>query len=845
MSEINCNLRVSPVAGKPGSESRRHWWQKWYAAAVLASILGGAALLGVDIYFEEDFRASRLLKEQQVLQQLSIVRGQLESYLNSDLYQVKGLIGLPMTASEIDEQLFDRIAAELAGSDHRIMSLQLAPGGVVRYVWPYASNKGAIGHDLFADPKRRLAASKAIETRQLWIAGPVNLIQGGVAIIGRYPIFVKSSNGSGERFWGFASILVDWLAVVERARQVASDMVNIEIAIRGKDGLGAEGDQIYGPPEVFDSTPITMDVVLPGGVWQLAAVPVKGWLSQHGYKTGPRFFLYAVAVLLAGGFYALLRLPVRLRRMVEDATDNLRQSENRLVDAIEAIPDAFAIFDATDRLVLCNDNFRATYHRSRSAIHVGATAGSLIQYGIEQGQYAASGDLASSEQGAQLLSSKLELHAKGESHYEEHLSDGRVLRVIQRRMRDGGLAGIRVDITDLKCKERELIEARVRADAANEAKNTFLATVSHELRTPLNVVIGVLTGLESSTGLAVVEKERVMVANRSGKHLLALVNEILDLSRIESGALELESAAFQLADLMKPVLSYAGFSSEQKNLTFEYVKGEGIPAQCIGDSVRLRQILFNLLSNAVKFTEQGGVRLSVSATARQEGRVALCFCVDDSGPGIAEAAKSHLFKAFAQGDASLSRAHGGAGLGLALSRRLARMMGGDIEATDAPLGGARFLVTVPLALASSEAVAEESPSADPILASYSKRRVLVVDDSPTNQLVVECLLEGTGYELHYVDSGAQAIQTVQEQTFDIILMDISMPEMDGVEATRRIRGLLQENCPAVVAVTAHSMAGDRERYLAQGLDGFITKPIEKQALIEAIETCRASSRVPE
>lgn len=844
MSSVKSNVRVSPVANKVGSASRRHWWQKWYAAAVLASILGGAALAGIQVYFEEDFRANRLLKEQQVLQKLSIVRAQLESFLNSDLYQVKGLIGLPMTASEIDEQLFDHIASELAGSDHRIMSLQLAPKGVVTYVWPYAGNKGAIGHDLLADPNRRLAANKAIESRQLWVAGPVKLIQGGVAIIGRYPIFVRSSDSSGEQFWGFASILVDWLAVVERARQVATDMVDIEIGIRGKDGLGAQGDQIYGQPEVFNSTPITMDVVLPGGVWQLAAVPVQGWLTEDGYKVEQRLFFYAVALLLAAGFYTLLRLPVRLRRMVEEATDNLRQSENRLVDAIEAIPDAFAIFDATDRLVLCNDNFRSTYQRSQPAIRVGATASSLIQYGIEQGQYAASADQACGTQDAQLLSSKLEQHAKGESHYEEHLSDGRVLRVIQRRMRDGGLAGIRVDITDLKCKERELTEARFRADAANEAKNTFLATVSHELRTPLNVVIGVLTVLESSTHLAADEKERVLVANRSGKHLLALVNEILDLSRIESGALELESTAFRLSDLMKPVLSYADFSSEQKDLRFEYVIDEGIPAQCIGDSVRLRQILFNLLSNAVKFTEQGVIRLSVSATAQQDGRVALCFCVDDSGPGITEAAKSHLFKPFALGDASLSRAHGGAGMGLALSRRLARKMGGDIETAEAPLGGARFLVTVPLALASTEAVAEESPDAEPILTSYSKRRVLVVDDSPTNQLVVECLLEGTGYDLHYVDGGAQAIEVAQAQVFDIILMDISMPEMDGVEATRRIRGLLQDKCPAVVAVTAHSMAGDRERYLSQGLDGFITKPIEKQALIEAIETCQAANHGP-
>ncbi|QLC74461.1 response regulator [Pseudomonas sp. LPB0260] len=827
----------NPAANSsPALGPSHRWWQKWVAAALLAALFAGSALVALRTHYQDDFLASHLAQEQVVLQELSIVRAQLESYLNGDLYQVKGLIGLPIANQRVNEKQFARIAAELAGNDQQIMSLQLAPNGIVTHVWPYEQNKGAIGHDLLADPQRRVAANRAIESRQLWVAGPVELIQGGVAIIGRYPIFVDDTESAGERFWGFATVLIDWSSVVARARQAVGATSGIEIAIRGKDGLGAAGEQLYGQPEVFTDSPITMDVVLPGGVWQLAGVPAQGWITFADHKVEQRLLLHVVVILLALGFYALLRLPVRLRRMVEEATFNLRQSENRLVDAIEAIPDAFAIFDASDRLVLCNANFRRVYQRSEAAIEPGATASSLIEYGIAHGQYAAGeGDQALSE----LLRSKLELHGKAESHYEEHLSDGRVLRVIQRRMRDGGLAGIRVDISDLKRKEHELVEAKRQADASNEAKNTFLATVSHELRTPLNVVIGVLTALQSSTRLGEVEQERVKVANRSGKHLLALVNEILDLSRVESGKLELQHSAFDFAGLINPALDFARSGCEQKDLQFLYEEGPGVPRHCRGDSVRVRQVLFNLLSNAIKFTPSGTVRLTVEASAPTDGRTALTFCVDDSGPGVAESMKPLLYKAFAQGDASLVRQHGGAGLGLALSKRLARLMGGDIEAGDSPLGGARFTLSLTLECVSGEsgAMAEQRLSREPV--SHSPRRVLTVDDSPTNQLVIECLLDGTGYELHCADGGAQAIERVQEQAFDLILMDISMPEMDGVEATRRIRELLGEACPVVVAVTAHSMAGDREYYLTRGMDGFITKPIDKQELIRTIEAAGA------
>lgn len=807
-------------------------WKKWPCAFLLSAVFFIANLVAIDTYLKEDFHANSLEQRQKVIAPLSIIRSRIESFLNGDLSQVKGLIGLPMSSSNIDEELFRRVASVLAADSPHIKSLQLAPNGVVTYVWPYEENKAAIGHDLFADPQRILAAQKAIDSRYLWIAGPVKLKQGGVAIIGRYPIFVYDSIKGGEKFWGFASILLNWESVIESAQSYIEQDQYIQFGIRGKDGLGADGEQMFGQPEVFTNSPIIMDVVLPGGLWQLGAVPAKGWLSPEGYKLELKLGLGIVSLLLSISMFALLGLPVSLRKKIAEATRNLVASEDRLVDALESIPDAFAIFDASNNLVHCNDNFKKFYHQCEGVIQEGVSARKLIEYGLANNQYMGVSETASPDELLIQLHEKLKQYNNGENHFEEELSDGRVLRVTQRRMRDGGLAGIRVDITDLKNKERELRKSKLQADAANEAKSNFLATVSHELRTPLNVVIGVLTALEQSPLLPEKEVRKVSVANRSGRHLLSLVNEILDLSQIESGEFSLEVQSFTLNELLKPVLSFAEFNAEQNGLGFNFERINPVLENWDGDVVRIRQILFNLLSNAIKFTNSGSVKLTLAQTS---GSSELVFCVDDTGPGVLENLRSKLFQEFSQSENFMNKEQGGAGLGLAISRKLARLFGGDIEYSESPLGGARFTLTIPLT--QHTPIQIKSPELGIAVderKTKSRKRILVVDDSQTNQMVIECLLEGEGHELHFADSGLGAIDMCKGLTFDIILMDIAMPGMNGVEATKHIKSFLKETCPLIVAVTAHAMIGDKENYLQQGLDGFITKPVDKSELLRVI-----------
>lgn len=810
-------------------------WKKWPCAFLLSVVFFVANLVAIDTYFKEDFHASSLKQRQKVIAPLSIIRSRIESFLNGDLSQVKGLIGLPMSNSDIDEKLFSRVASELAADSPHIKSLQLAPNGVVTYVWPYEENKAAIGHDLFADPQRILAANKAIDSRYLWIAGPVNLKQGGVAIIGRYPIFIYDPKNDGEKFWGFASILLNWESVIQSARFYAEQDQYIQFGIRGKDGLGAEGEQMFGQPEVFINSPIIMDIVLPGGLWQLGAIPTTGWLSPDSYKLELKVGLGIVALLLSISMFALLGLPVSLRKKIEEATQNLVASEDRLVDALESIPDAFAIFDASNNLVHCNNNFKVFYQQCADIIEEGVPVRTLIEHGLTNHQYMGVSKAASSGELLKQLHEKLEQHNNCENHFEEELSDGRVLRVTQRRMRDGGLAGIRVDITDLKNKEKELRASKLQADAANEAKSIFLATVSHELRTPLNVVIGVLTALEQSPLLPEKEVRKVSVANRSGRHLLSLVNEILDLSQIESGEFGLEVQAFTLNELLKPVLSFAEFNAEQNDLEFKFEKLSSVPECWSGDVVRIRQILFNLLSNAIKFTKTGKVQLTLTQASASSGASELIFNVDDTGPGVCNSLRSKLFQEFSQAEKFMIREQGGAGLGLAISRKLARICGGNIEYVDSPLGGARFTLTIPLAQQEPEPIKSSKSNVDvSTIIAKSTKRILVVDDSKTNQMVIECLLEGEGHELYFADGGLEAIEMCKRMAFDIILMDIAMPGINGIQTTMHIRNFLQEACPLIVAVTAHAMIGDRESYLQQGLDGFIAKPVDKCQLLRII-----------
>ena len=384
---------------------------------------------------------------------------------------------------------------------------------------------------------------------------------------------------------------------------------------------------------------------------------------------------------------------------------------------------------------------------------------------------------------------------------------------------------------------RQAAEERERAaDAANRAKSQFLSTMSHELRTPLNGVLGMAQALAGDR-LTRVQQERVKIIRRSSESLLATLNDLLDLSKIEAGALEPEVVEFDLEQLVHGVVAAYQPLAAEKELAFEVEVAEAARGRCLGDSARIKRVLYSLSENAVKFTQTGGVTLRVD---RDAGHVV--FRVADTGIGIAEDDVARLFEGFFQADGTLTRRYGGAGIGLTICGELTTLMGGVIEVSTELGEGSTFTLVLPLepAQALAEPKAAEARPAE--TERPAELRVLAAEDNATNQLVLKTLLAQAGIASTLVVNGREAVAAWEGQTWDIILMDIQMPEMDGIEATRAIRLRELETGRArtpIVAVTANAMTHQVVEYEAAGMDGLVPKPIEIAHLFEVMEQALA------
>jgi signal transduction histidine kinase/ActR/RegA family two-component response regulator len=479
------------------------------------------------------------------------------------------------------------------------------------------------------------------------------------------------------------------------------------------------------------------------------------------------------------------------------------------------------MFDADRKLVISNSRLREVYRLDEGQTRPGTSFDELLQLSIARG-----GKLDHGIEGTEF--------GVG-SDYRFRLGDGRVIAIRREPTPDGGWVSTHEDVTERERATEALSIAKDATEAASRAKSDFLAMMSHEVRTPMAGMMGMID-LLAATNLDDEQRGLASIAHESARNLLAVLNNILDFSKLEAGQLEPESIAFSVRHSINAVVLLMTPKANEQGLRLETSISDEMPAYLSGDPSRLGQILLNLVGNAIKFTETGSVEVVASHRVMADGLIELRVEVIDSGVGMTPEVQASLFSPFTQADSSVSRKYGGTGLGLAICRLLCRTMGGDIGIVSEVGKGSTVWFTLRCrpAEAPPEVVA---PPLAPIvdLGSCSKLSILVAEDNAIIRKLISKLLEKQGLQADFVGNGKDAVAAVGQKFYDLVLMDMQMPEMDGVSAARAIRALSgPERDVPIIALTANALVGQRESCLTAGMNDFLTKPIQPDALYAAI-----------
>lgn len=533
-------------------------------------------------------------------------------------------------------------------------------------------------------------------------------------------------------------------------------------------------------------------------------------------------FLAAAVLVVVGALRSTWQMH-RLLHVTAAARRDAEKSRTQLRQAIESINEGFAFYDADRQLVLCNQRYREFYPDYNKPLGSG-----------------------------QLECHPLSGTSMQPSSIEERLDDGRWLLVSDRVTDDGSFVSVRTDVSELKWREIELTSATIRleqqaeemrrlaevAERASRTKSEFLAAMSHEIRTPMTGVLG-MADLLAAESMNPTQKRYVDTIRTSGRHLLSIINDILDFSRIEAGQLELEQIDFVLGDALEQVRSLLAPQAAERALELRVVQVTSPALVVRGDPTRLRQVLVNLVGNGLKFTTRGRVTLTVRQLATTADAVRLRFEVHDTGIGIPLERQSELFQPFVQADSSTTRFYGGSGLGLVICKSLVVAMDGLIGLESEPGKGSLFWFELQLLLGNAFAATQRA-SFEPTR--IRRLRILVVDDVEVNRELLAEMLGRHGHEVILAADGAAALDIVANERLDVVLMDVQMPVMDGMEATRRIRRLSGAAAATpILALTANVMATERDRYLASGMNLCLTKPIIWRDLFAALADVASGS----
>ncbi|MDD4645580.1 MAG: response regulator [Bacteroidales bacterium] len=512
---------------------------------------------------------------------------------------------------------------------------------------------------------------------------------------------------------------------------------------------------------------------------------------------------------------------------------SLEQSNFLLNSLLQSIPDLVYYKSASGQYLGCNKTFASSFGIAENQI-IGKTNAEAFPEGVMV-------ELNQLEQ--QLKETMLTV----EKELWMPLTDGskvlldyRINPLINLNGELTGMIGIARDTTERHSDKLALQQAKDDADAANMAKSMFLANMSHEIRTPMNGIIG-MTDILMETDLSPEQVDFLQIIKLSGDNLLSIINDILDFSKIEAGKITLEKIDFDLSEKINETIKLLNYQAQKKGLYLRSKISPEIPRALIGDPLRTKQILINLINNAIKFTNAGGISCEIDLLEKSSRKVKLIFRVIDSGIGISEAGKNKLFKSFSQTDDSIARKFGGSGLGLTISKRLAELMQGEIGVDSEEGKGSTFWFTAVLNLSES-IMTDTKPTLDKSASEIRKLHILLAEDNPINQRVAVYNLTKLGHKVDIAENGQTACDLTRTNRYDIVLMDIQMPVMDGLEATHVIRQREKDNSDTgylpIIAMTADAVKGNMELFIQKGMDGYISKPFKISDLETVLKLAR-------